>query len=137
MRGPLFERMNNATENGVPRKLRRWFVIHFVVDILFAIPLLLIPETILPFFGWAVVDPITSRLVGAALLGIGTESLLGRNASLEVYRAMLNLKLLWGTGALLGITLGIIQGAPITAWLLLAIFSLFTIVWLYYWLKLR
>lgn len=137
MRGPLFERMNNATENDVPRKLRRWFVIHFVVDILFAIPLLLIPETILPFFGWAVVDPITSRLVGAALLGIGTESLLGRNASLEVYRAMLNLKLLWGTGALLGITLGIIQGAPITAWLLLAIFSLFTIVWLYYWLKLR
>jgi hypothetical protein len=129
--------MNNATENDVPRKLRRWFVIHFVVDILFAIPLLLIPETILPFFGWAVVDPITSRLVGAALLGIGTESLLGRNASLEVYRAMLNLKLLWGTGALLGITLGIIQGAPITAWLLLAIFSLFTLVWLYYWLKLR
>ncbi len=129
--------MNNATENDVPRKLRRWFVIHFVVDILFAIPLLLIPETILPFFGWAVVDPITSRLVGAALLGIGTESLLGRNASLEVYRAMLNLKLLWGTGALLGITLGIIQGAPITAWLLLAIFSIFTLVWLYYWLKLR
>ena len=129
--------MNNATENDVPRKLRRWFVIHFVVDILFAIPLLVIPETILPFFGWAVVDPITSRLVGAALLGIGTESLLGRNASLEVYRAMLNLKLLWGTGALLGITLGIIQGAPITAWLLLAIFSLFTLVWLYYWLKLR
>ena len=74
--------MNNSTENNVPRNLRRWFVIHFVADILFAIPLLLIPETILPFFGWTVVDPITSRLVGAALLGIGTESLLGRNASL-------------------------------------------------------
>ena len=34
--------------NGVPRNLRRWFVIHFVADILFAIPLLLIPEAIMP-----------------------------------------------------------------------------------------
>ena len=55
----------------------------------------------------------------------------------EVYKAMLNLKVLWGTGALLGITLGIIQGAPATAWLFLAIFGVFTLVWLYYWLKLR
>jgi hypothetical protein len=123
--------------NGVPRNLRRWFVIHFVADILFAIPLLLIPEVIMPLVGWKIVDPITSRLVGAALLGIGVESLLGRNASREVFKAMLNLKVVWASGAVLGITLGIIVGAPASAWLFLAIFVLFLIVWSYYWITLR
>ena len=95
-----------SVDNQVPRSLRRWFVIHFSADIIFAIPLLLIPEVVLPIFGWTVVDPITSRLTGAALLGIGVESLLGRNASREVFEAMLNLKILWASGAVLGIALG-------------------------------
>ena len=126
-----------TTTNDVPQNLRRWFVIHFAADIIFAIPLLLIPEIIMPLFGWTIVDPITSRLVGAALLGIGVESLLGRNANREVFRAMLNLKVIWAFGAVLGITLGIIAGAPVSAWLFLAIFVLFLIVWSYYWIRLR
>ena len=121
----------------VPLSLRRWFVLHFAFDIVFAIPLLLIPEVIMPIFGWTVVDPITSRLVGAALLGIGVESLIGRNASREVFKAMLNLKVIWASGAVLGIGLGIIVGAPPAAWLFLAVFALFLTVWGYYWVKLR
>lgn len=74
-----------SAEKLVPGSLRVWFVIHFAVDMLFAIPLLFFPEFLLPLLGWKVVDPITSRLVGAALLGIGGESLLGRNASKEVF----------------------------------------------------
>lgn len=126
-----------TSANDVPQTLRRWFVIHFVADILFAIPLLFIPEVIMPLVGWTIVDPITSRLVGATLFGIGVESLLGRNASLEVYKAMLNLKVLWGSGAVLGIVLGILMGAPASAWLFLLIFAIFSTVWIYYWLKLR
>lgn len=126
-----------TSSNDVPLTLRRWFVIHFVADIIFALPLLLIPEIIMPLFGWTVVDPITSRLVGAALLGIGVESFLGRNASLEVFKAMLNLKVLWGSGAVFGIVLGIMFGAPASAWLFLLIFTIFATVWIYYWLKLR
>jgi len=83
-----------SAEKQVPGRLRVWFVIHFAVDMLFAIPLLFFPEILLPLLGWTVVDPITSRLVGAALLGIGGESLLGRNANKEVFLAMLNLKIL-------------------------------------------
>lgn len=126
-----------TASNDVPQNLRRWFVVHFAVDILFAIPLLLIPEIIMPLFGWKVTDPITTRLVGAALLGIGGESLLGRNAGRNVFKAMLNLKVLWGSAALAGITLGIMNGAPTSAWAFLAIFAVFDCVWIYYWLKLR
>ena len=126
-----------SAEKQVPGSLRIWFVIHFAVDMLFAIPLLFFPEILLPLLGWTVVDPITSRLVGAALLGIGGESLLGRNASKEVFLAMLNLKILWAAGAVIGIALGIAAGGPPLAWALLVIFTVFLGVWGYYRYKLR
>ncbi len=122
---------------GVPASLRAWFVVHFAVDMLFGIPLLVAPTLALPLFGWQVVDPLTSRLVGAALMGIGLESLLGRNASLETYRAMLNLKIIWASSAVLGIGLSLlIEGAPVSGWAFLGIFAVFGAVWVYYRLKL-
>ena len=127
----------NSDIKHVPQSLRIWFVIHFAVDMLFAVPLLFFPELIMPMLGWIVVDPITSRLVGAALLGIGVESLLGRNASREVFQAMLNLKIIWAFGAVLGIGLGIGAGGPPAAWLFLVIFAIFLGVWVYYRYKLR
>ncbi len=125
-----------SAEKQVPSSLRVWFVIHFAVDMLFAIPLLFFPEVLLPLLGWKVVDPITSRLVGAALLGIGGESLLGRNASKEVFLAMLNLKIIWAISAVVGIGLGISAGGPPLAWGVLAVFAIFLGVWVYYRYKL-
>ena len=83
----------NKTET-FPSGLRAWFVIHFVADMLFGIPLLFFPRWLLPLLGWTSYDPLASRLVGAAFMGIGLESLLGRNASVETFRAMLNLKII-------------------------------------------
>jgi len=121
----------------VPHSLRTWFVIHFVVDILTGIPLLFFPEVVMSLLGWTTVDPIASRVVGAALMGIGIESYLGRNASIDVFRAMLNLKVIWSSSAILGISLGIWQGGAKAGWLFLGIFVIFWFVWVYYWRKLR
>jgi len=123
--------------NKVPNRLRKWFIIHFVVDMLVGIPLLLIPEIIMPFLGWTTIDPIANRVVGAALMGIGIESFLGRNANAEVFRAMLNLKVIWSSSAILGIGLGIWKGGPPAGWLFLGVFVVFWFVWMYYWRKLR
>jgi len=121
----------------VPDSLRRWFVIHFVADMLFGVPLLFFPELVLPLLGWGAIDPISIRVVGAALMGIGIESYLGRNASIEVFRGMLNLKVIWSSSAILGIGLGIWQGGAKAGWLFMGIFIIFWIVWVYYWRKLR
>jgi len=121
----------------VPDSLRTWFIIHFYADMIFGIPLLLFPEYVLPMLGWSTFDPISTRVVGAALMGIGIESYLGRNASLEVFRAMLNLKVIWSTSAILGIGLGIWQGGPPAGWLFLGIFVIFWFVWIHYWRKFR
>lgn len=128
--------MNERTEN-VPNGLRTWFVIHFVADMLFGIPLLFFPRLLLPLLGWTNYDPLTSRLVGAALMGIGVESLLGRNASADTFRAMLNLKVIWASSALIAIGISIAEGVAPISWLFLGIFFVFWCVWVYYRLALR
>lgn len=116
----------------IPGGLRTWFLIHFVVDMLFAIPLLLFPEMILPWFGWESFDPVMPRLVGAALLGIGGESLFSRNAGQEVFKNLLRLKIIWASSAILALGMGILRGGPPAAWGFLVIFVGFLGVWVYY-----
>jgi hypothetical protein len=122
--------------NQVPNSLRIWFVIHFAADVIFAVPLLFFPRELLNFFGWGVYDPILARLVGAALMGIGIESLLGRNADAETFQAMLNLKVIWASSALFAFGAGIAEGAASIAWGLMGIFAVFWIAWVYYRIKL-
>lgn len=123
-------------DSEVPRALRTWFVIHFVADMLFALPLFVAPEWLLSQFGWTQVDPAMSRVVAAALFGIGIESLIGRNADASSFRTMLNLKLIWSATATVGIALSAATGSPPAAWLFAAIFGTFHGVWLYWRLRL-
>lgn len=121
----------------VPKALRTWFVVHFVADILFAIPLLVAPTAFLTVLGWPAVDPISSRLVGAALVGIGVESWIGRNQNAEGFLTMLRLKIMWSATASLGILVSMIQGGPAMGWAFLAVFAVFHLVWVYWFMTLR
>lgn len=122
----------------VPGSLRNWFVLHFVLDLITAIPLLIAPVWILGLLGWESVDPISARIVAAALFGIGIESLLTRKAGVEVFRKMLSLKIIWSASAVVGIGLSLIQGArPWGAWVFLGIFFVFNVIWIYYKLRLK
>jgi hypothetical protein len=116
----------------VPITLRRWFVAHFVVDLLVGLPLLVAPGFVLGALGWTTIDPASARLVGAALLAIGGQSYLGRDAGPEVYQAMLNLKILWSSAAICGLVASIGQGAPPAAWAFLSAFIAFAGVWAHY-----
>ena len=121
----------------VPKSLRTWFVIHFILDFIFAVPLILIPVQFLSLFGWTIIDPLVTRLVGAALMGIGVESFLGRNAGVEAYRGMLNLKIIWSASATFGLLLTMLTlGSPLVGWVLVAIFAPFCVLWSYYRIKL-
>ena len=122
----------------VPKSLRVWFVIHFVLDIAVAVPLLVATDFTLSLFGWTTIDPFAARLVAAALMGIGGESLLGRNASAETYRAMLNLKIIWSVAAIFGIILTLIfNDGPLMAYVVLLLFAVFSGLWMYYRFLLR
>lgn len=137
---PLAQDSPPALNPDVPPALRVWFVIHFAADILFALPLLVMPEAFLHALGWQVVDPFTARIAAAALLGVGIESLLGRNAGRESFRTMLNLKIIWSLMCVVGIAVSLLQGAqgrPPMAWGFLAVFVAFNVLWTSWRLRLR
>jgi hypothetical protein len=127
-------------EQNVPAALRTWFGVHFVADVAFAIPLMLAPEFTLRLFGWQTIDPIATRIVAAALFAIGIESWLGRNAGIQAYRNMLNLKIIWSAAVVLGAGASLLagaQGAPLMGWAVMAVFLFFNLVWVYWRRKLK
>jgi hypothetical protein len=116
----------------VPITLRRWFVAHFVVDFFFGIPLLIAPHLVLGRLGWTAVDGAASRLVGAALLGIGASSWFCRNAGPDVTKAMLDLNVVWSFAAVVGLLISVGQGAPPPVWAFLSLFIALSGVWTHY-----
>ena len=122
----------------VPKWLKTWFIIHFLVDMAVAIPLMVVPELFLARAGWTDIDLIMTRIVAGAFFGIGIESFLGRNASLDSFRTMLNLKLIWSGTVSLGVGISMIQGAqgiPFLAWAILIVFLGFHAIWWYWRIK--
>jgi hypothetical protein len=96
---------------------------------------MVVPDLFLTRAGWTNIDLIMTRVVAGALFGIGIESVLGRNASLDSFKNILNLKLLWSGTVSLGVGITIIQdaqGVPYLAWVILMVFLLFHGIW-WYW----
>lgn len=116
----------------IPASLRRWFVAHFVVDLLVGLPLLIVPAAALGMLGWTVIDTVSARVVGAALLAIGIHSFVGRNDGVEAYRSMLNFKLLWSWSAIGALIIAAADGAPDPVWAFMAVFIAFAGVWFHY-----
>jgi len=132
--------MKTEGQYAVPSSLRKWFIVHFIADITFAIPMFVFPVAFLSFLGWQQVDPITSRMVAAALFGIGIESLLSRNSSRESFQTMLSLKIIWSSAAIIGVAMGLLSGLFTIAAVgisILIIFILFNILWTYWFIQLK
>ncbi len=120
----------------IPQGLRRWFIIHFIADLFLAIPLFIAPIWFTQLFGFENANPVIARLVAAALFGIGGTSFLIRNATVQTYQALLTLKIIWSTAAIIGSLLAIIEGASASTWIIIALFLPFSIIWIYYQKKL-
>lgn len=121
----------------MPKSLRTWFVVHFVVDVLAAVPLFVAPTAVLKLLGWGDVDPLATRLVAAALFGIGIESWIGRNGNLETFRSMLNLKVIWSATATIGALWTQLDAGPPAGWAVVGIFASFFVVWVTYRIRVR
>jgi hypothetical protein len=132
------ERRKTMAIMHIPIALKRWFVIHFIVDVLFAIPLFFFPVAFLKLLGWTTIDPFATRIAASALFGIGIESFLGRNASAQTYKNMLNLKVIWSGTTIIGVALSIYQNdhpTTIPQWLLLLTFLGFHVLWIMWRIK--
>ncbi len=132
--------MKASNESVVPKALKIWFIIHFIVDTSFALPLFFVPVWFMNVLGWNTIDPITARMVAAALFGIGGESLFCLHLGRDAFTAMLTLKIIWSIAAIAGFILALVQGSfgfPVVGFGLLAVFTGFNIVWAYWRLRLK
>ncbi len=129
--------MTQMHSTDVPPALRRWFVVHCIADLLFAVPLIFAPKAFAALVHYGPIDPLTARLVGAALVGIGVESYLGKDATRASFVTMLRLKVLWSVTANIGIAWSIAEGAAPIAWLFQVVFLAFSALWIRYFILLR
>jgi len=116
----------------VPASLRFWFVVHFAADIIFAVPLIFFPLEFLGFWGLESADLLTARLTGAALAGIGGNSLFMHKGGAGEFNTMLNLKIIWSSAAIAAIIITIAEGGPDSLYLFLFIFMFFSLLWIYW-----
>lgn len=116
----------------VPSSLRTWFNLHFGIDMVLGLPMLLTPAIAMGFLGFSEFDTLTVRIVGAALIAIGGTSYWIQNEGIEVFRAMLKLKLIWSLSAMVAIMLYIYELGNDAAFVFFGIFLFFSLIWSYY-----
>lgn len=108
------------------------FLIHAIVSVVGGLLLLIIPGRTLLFFGWAPIDPIISRLLGAALLALAWSSFRGWQATERVQvQILVELEAVFTVLACVGLLRHLLfaRYLPIV-WLLFAVFAVFAVAWI-------
>lgn len=114
------------------KALKITFLIHAIVSAVGGLLLLIIPGRTLLFFGWAPIDPILSRVLGAALLALGWSSFRGWQATeREQVQILVELEAVFTVLACVGLLRHLLfaRYLPIV-WLLFAVFFIFAIAWI-------
>jgi len=115
------------------KSLRYTFLVHALVTLLFGAALLAAPGRTLGLFGWAPVDPLLSRVLGAALLALAWSSFRGVRAAERGQVALLvELETVFCVLASLGLlrqTVG--SYYPWYVWTLLGVYALFAVAWVW------
>jgi hypothetical protein len=119
------------------KSLRYTFLLHAVVALLFGAALFVAPGRFLGLFGWAPVDALLSRVLGAALLALGWGSYRGFRAAERGQVALLvELEAIFCVLAAAGLARQMLGYAyPWYVWTMLGVYVLFAIAWVWALLK--
>jgi hypothetical protein len=114
--------------------LKLTFLIHAIVAGLMGALLLVIPGRFLQAIGWAPIDPILSRVLGAALLALAWSSFRGWQASDWVQVAILvELEVAYTVLGCVGLLRHLLFARyPLIVWLDFVVLLLFAIAWIFF-----
>ena len=110
------------------KALRYTFLAHGVVAVLCGAPLLLAPGRFLGWIGWGPIDPILSRLLGAALLALAWSSYRGATATDSPLSGLIELEAVFTVLGCVGLLRHLIAARyPAMVWITFAVFAVFAI----------
>lgn len=111
--------------------LKYTFLVHILVAVLFGLPLLLFPGQFLGLFGWAPVDPLLSRVLGAALLANAWSSFrVLRGSNPTTMAVLLEMEIVFTVLSGIGLLRHLlIASYPPMVWFVFALFVAFAIAW--------
>jgi hypothetical protein len=114
------------------KSLRTVFLIHAVVGVIFGVPMLIAPGRILIWLGWSPIDPVVSRLLGAALLALAWSSFRGWGAEDRARVALLlETEAVFTVLGCIGLLRHLLFFAyPVPPWIVLVIMALFAAAWI-------
>jgi len=104
----------------------KWtFLLHFIVALFFGLILLFVPEWWGNLTNWPVGDVAMYRLVGAAMLGYGTSSILAyRETNWEKVILVVRMEIVWtGLATLVFLWALLFADAPAIGWLYAALMA--------------
>jgi hypothetical protein len=119
-------------EMTMSKALRITFMIHAGVSVVCGLLLLIIPGRTLLFLGWAPIDPLLGRVLGAALLALAWSSFRGWQATERAQvRIVVELEAVFAALACAGLLRHLLFAHyPLMVWLLFAAFFAFAIAWI-------
>jgi hypothetical protein len=113
------------------RSLRTLFLIHAVVGVIFGVPMLIAPGRLLMFVGWWPIDPIISRLLGAAILALAWSSFRGwRTDDRARVALLLEMEAVYTVLGCVGLLRHLLFGSfPFVPWAVFIILAAFAAAW--------
>ena len=119
------------------KTLKVTFLIHAIVAAVFGLLLLFLPGRFLGALAWAPIDPLLSRLLGAALLALGWSSWRGWNARERAEVAVLvEMEVVYTVLGCVGLLRHLLVARyPFMVWALFIVLLAFAVAWIASWLK--
>ncbi len=114
------------------KALKTTFAVHSIVSLVIGALLLLIPRTLLRGLGWNPIDPIISRLLGAALLGLAWSSFRGWRATARAQVAvLLEMEAAFTVLGCVGLLRHLLIGRwPLIVWVVFVVLLAFAVAWI-------
>jgi len=108
------------------------FLIHAIVAALFGIVLLIVPGRVQLLVGWSPIDPVVSRVLGAALLALAWSSSRGWQATARAQVAFLvEMETVFTVLGCIGLLRHLLfLPTPGFAWVMFIILAAFAIAWI-------
>lgn len=110
--------------------LKTVFLIHAVVGCVFGIPLFLAPGRLLQLVNWRPIDPIISRMLGAALLALAWASFRSWRTAERSQLVILEEEAVFAVLGSVAILRHLIFAPyPAMVWIVFSIVAIFAVVW--------